>query len=78
MNLLKSCILQYSLNCENPANMNNRINTEMMKKIIIEHQHVLSIVRKIDSIYNYISFVQIVFSNMIICVTGFVMITASI
>lgn len=47
----------------------------LLKLIVKQHMKILDIVSRIDSVYSYVSLFQILFSNVIICVTGYVLIT---
>ncbi|NP_001177506.1 odorant receptor 66 [Nasonia vitripennis] len=51
-------------------------NFKRLKLVVQQHLKILSLVRRIDHIYSYVALFQIVFSSIIICVTGFVIITA--
>ncbi|XP_058805761.1 uncharacterized protein LOC131672514 [Phymastichus coffea] len=74
--LMENYILKYSNSCSIRNNVESREIAENIKSIVIEHQNIQYLVQNIDNIYSYISIFQIIFSNVIICVTGFVMITA--
>ena len=51
--------------------------SDALTLIISRHLKVLKLVTKIESVYTYVSLAQVFFSTLIICATGFVMITVS-
>ncbi|XP_058805759.1 odorant receptor 13a-like [Phymastichus coffea] len=48
----------------------------LLKRIVKQHVKILDIVDRIDAVYSFVSLFQLLFSNVIICVTGYVLITA--
>ncbi|XP_025262857.1 odorant receptor 4-like [Camponotus floridanus] len=48
----------------------------MMKKIIRKHQKIIYFAKNIDSLYTFIAFMQFVSNTIMICIIGFVIITA--
>ncbi|NP_001177507.1 odorant receptor 67 [Nasonia vitripennis] len=77
IDLLKNEIRIYSTNIANTCNhTNNKKSTVDLKQVISQHRKILYLVQSIDNAYSYVSLFQIVFSTIIICVTGFVIVTA--
>ncbi|XP_014204506.1 uncharacterized protein LOC106636601 [Copidosoma floridanum] len=74
--LLEYYIEQFSSNCIRNKGQRSDNEPKFIKDVIMEHSKILTLVKKIDFSYSYIILLQMVFSNIIICVTGFVIITA--
>ena len=73
---MKNHLQVYSRTCVY-ADHNNYKSNVGLKLVIERHLKILIFVRKIDTVYCNISFFQIVFSTIMICITGFVLITVS-
>ena len=73
---MKNYLKVYSRTCTKADDNNHNTNIDL-KFVIEKHLKILILVRKIDTAYSNVSLCQIVFSNIVICVTGFVLITVS-
>ncbi|XP_058805760.1 uncharacterized protein LOC131672513 [Phymastichus coffea] len=75
INLLKSNVCIYSNNFK-VINGNSTEQLYHIRHVVQQHLKVLRLIEKIDTIYSNVSFFQISFSSLIICVTGYVIVTA--
>ncbi|KAJ8679626.1 hypothetical protein QAD02_015413 [Eretmocerus hayati] len=75
IHLLKNLLEEYSESCMDYSKYES-VTSNNLRHVIQEHLNILLLVRKVDSIYSYVCLFQIAFSSIIICVTGFVVVTA--
>ncbi|KAJ8664386.1 hypothetical protein QAD02_006048, partial [Eretmocerus hayati] len=75
LSTLKSHVKEFSKRCTESFSSHDR--NEIMRLIVQEHQYIRSLVRRIDNAYSNVSFFTVVFNNVIVCVSGFVIMTGA-
>lgn len=71
--MLLKYIKKYSDDCKISISSYER--SANLKIMLVQHQKLLNLVRTVDSIYSNVSFSQLLCSNIIICLSGFVIMT---
>ncbi|XP_058805764.1 odorant receptor 13a-like [Phymastichus coffea] len=71
IDLLSKRINEFSMNCQNNQENNS------LAPIIKQHQKIMNIVDKIETVYTYGSFLQVFLSTFMMCCAGFMVLTES-
>lgn len=66
-------IKEFSNSCQGEG----KTNVELLRKLLKEHQEVIDIGQAMDRAFSLISMVQVLGSILVICITGFVIITVT-
>jgi hypothetical protein len=70
-------VKEFSNWCINKHDEQNKLKYESLKRLIVQHQDILELIEKINSIFYLIGQTQLAVSNITISVTGYAVITVS-
>uniref|UniRef100_A0ABD2XAX6 Odorant receptor n=1 Tax=Trichogramma kaykai TaxID=54128 RepID=A0ABD2XAX6_9HYME len=73
---LLSQIENFSISCKSRQLDKSVKVHENFQRVVLQHRRILALVQQINMAYSLVSVVQILFSTLLICVTGFVLVTA--